>query len=97
MYIVASLWEINPGQKAVAQPKGLEVRKVLRATPGVHSVTHFQPEENKVMAIIAYEDEAAYDRIINDPNGPFATAIKQHGLEDVMTWVQSWRGEASAD
>ena len=40
----------------------------------------------------AYDDEDAYNKIVNDADGPFARAASEHGIEDVADWLGSVKG-----
>jgi hypothetical protein len=51
----------------------------------------------QVVAVHAYKDEAAYNAIVNDPNGPFAAALAAHKLEEVSRWIGSEKGTALED
>jgi hypothetical protein len=77
MYTAVSRWEALPGKDGEFERQGLAMRAVLRDTPGARVVVH------------AYDDETAYNRIVNDPNGPFETALRQNGLEGVARWLGS--------
>jgi hypothetical protein len=41
----------------------------------------------------AYESEEAYRQVVHDPNGAFARAAAESGIESAATWVWSERGE----
>jgi len=99
MYIVASIWEVARGKKAEAEALGKTMRARLIAQSGVEAIQHYTTDgnEDEIMVIVSYTDEAAYNRIINDPNGPFQTALKDVALESMMTWKQSWRGTAAPE
>ena len=53
----------------------------------------FIDENDMGVAIIGYTDRETYERVVNDPAGPFAQALKDTGLEEVGTWQSSQRGE----
>ncbi|MBX7135975.1 MAG: hypothetical protein K1X67_25175 [Fimbriimonadaceae bacterium] len=94
MYMVVSKWGIVAGHEAEVAEKGRAVRDVLRRQPGVQFVYEFKNEDGVFVAVIAYDDEAAYKRIIQDPNGAFMQAVSQYRLEEHAVWVGSERGEA---
>jgi heme-degrading monooxygenase HmoA len=94
MYVVASTWEIVKGKRAEAEALGIKMRSLMRAQSGIESMLHFPTGEDEIMVVVSYSDEAAYNRIINDPNGPFEKALKEVDLESTMRWKQSWRGTA---
>lgn len=97
MYIVVSRWEIIPSMQEEFESRGKSVRNILRSTPGVQLMEGFQTEEGGVVAIIGYDSRESYDRIVNDPNGPFAKAVAEHRLEECGHWVRSERGESMND
>ncbi|NUM39550.1 MAG: hypothetical protein HUU52_10555 [Armatimonadetes bacterium] len=91
MYMVVSTWRIAPGMKDEAQRRSSPVREVLRSQPGVMLVEAIY-EDDEAVAVHIYKTEQDYDRIVNDPNGPFVQALEKHSLEEVMTWEGSRRG-----
>jgi heme-degrading monooxygenase HmoA len=94
MYIVVSRWEVIPGMEEEFEEKGRVVREILRTTPGVQLVEGFRSDEGGVVAILGYESQDAYNRIVNDESGPFAKAVNEHQLETCGRWVSSDRGES---
>jgi hypothetical protein len=96
MYIVVSKWQITPGADEEWKARGLAVRQALRKVPGITVLEHFYTHDGAV-AIVGYQDEATYHRIVDDPNGPFVKAIDEHKLEEVSHWVWSERGESVPD
>lgn len=96
MYMVVSRWEMMPGKEEEFERIGKAMRGVLRAQPGVSSVYGIR-EGSDVVAVVCYDDEATYQRIVKDPNGPFETAARQHGIENAARWVSSNRGEVLDD
>lgn len=91
MYMVVSTWRIAPGMNDEALRRSAPVREVLRSQPGVMLVEAIY-EGDEAVAVHVYKSEEDYDRIVNDPNGPFVKALEQHSLEEVMTWEGSRRG-----
>jgi heme-degrading monooxygenase HmoA len=94
MYMVVSRWDVNPGQEEEVETRAAKVRETLSATPGVTLMQGFSTEDGKgIIAVIGYESKDTYDRIINDPEGPFQRALAENRLEDYTHWVWSERGE----
>ncbi len=97
MYLVVSLWKIHPGKLKEAEERSLAVREALRTQDGIQLFEGFQLDDypdDRMMAVVGYQDRETYERLIKDPNGPFAKALEKSELEEVTTWVESWRGEA---
>ena len=94
MYMVVSKWGIVAGHEAQVAEQGRSVRDVLRRQPGVQFVKEFTNEDGVLVAVIGYDDEATYRRVIHDPNSAFMQAIAQYRLEEHAVWVGSDRGEA---
>lgn len=93
MYIVVSEWEALPGKKEAFWASGSKMRDLLRHTPGVKFINAFEDESGRLFAVLIYEDREAYDRIVNDPDGPFARGAAEHKIEEHARWIQSWRGQ----
>ena len=91
MFLVVSRWQAKPGMEEEFRRVGQSMRSELRAQPGVELVEGFLSGDT-VVAVHGYSDEAAYQRIVQDPNGPFAAAAAKHGIEDVATWIGSDSG-----
>ena len=49
------------------------------------------------LAVMGYEDEAAYQRIVHAEGGPFEQVAKRHRLEEFGEWIWSERGECVVD
>lgn len=96
-YIVVSKWTQRPGADDGLWEIARQVRAKLRAIDGVEYISHFQSEQGGAIAIVRYRSKADYDRIVGDPEGPFAQTIKQFALEDFAEWQWSERGEVAAD
>lgn len=94
MYMVVSFWEANPGMEEQFENESRPMRDMLSSQPGVVMVHGFK-SDGKYVAIHGYEDEAAYRRIIQDENGPFNKALREHRIEDYARWVGSERGETT--
>ena len=94
MYIVASTWEVLDGKLDEFVANGNRMRKILMAHPGIESIQHFSSGEDEVMVIVGYSDEDSYNRLINDPEGPFVKGLKDIDLEKTARWKQSWRGNS---
>jgi len=97
MYIVVSRWEPVPGKEEEFEAKGRTMRNLLRNQSGIELMEGFRAEDGGAVAIIGYESKEHYDRIVNDPDGFFAKAAADHGLEETATWVRSERGESMRD
>lgn len=61
---------------------------------GVLDVRGFRTEDGVFVAVVSYESEEAYRRVIDDPHGPFARAVEEHRLADYAVWIGSERGES---
>lgn len=94
MYIVVSRWEPLPGKEEEFEAKGKIMRSLLSAVPGVKMVEGFRDESGGSIAVVAYESKSAYDRIVNDPQGPFVKAATEQKLEETAKWIRSERGES---
>lgn len=91
MYMVISRWRAKPGKIDEIKHRSKKVRAMLRAQPGVVFLnTIFDGEV--ATAVHAYEDEAAYQRLVMDENGAFAKAMQEHGLEEAADWIDSVKG-----
>ncbi len=97
MYIVVSRWEPVAGKEEEFEAKGKTMRNMLRSQPGIKMIEGFRSEDGGAVAIVGYESKDAYERIINDPDGPFATAAEAQKIEETARWVRSERGEAMPD
>src|SRR4051812_14859200 len=97
MYLVVSRWESLPGKEQEFEDRGRAVRAILRSTPGVKLIEGFQTENGQVVAILGYDSQESYERIVNDENGPFQKALAEHRLEECSQWISSERGEAITD
>lgn len=96
MYCVFSKWTISPSAGPEWEARARSVRSILRATPGVKALHSIQTKDG-VLVMVGYEDEATYQRIIQDASGPFARALRDTGLEEVAEWAWSERGEELDD
>ena len=97
MYMVVSRWEVLPGHENEVEGRGSAVRQVLRSQPEIKLMESFRTDDGGMVAVIGYESKEAYDRIINDPSGPFQKALSEQGLENHTRWVRSERGESMED
>jgi hypothetical protein len=70
----------------------MEVAKELRNQSGVQMLEMFR-SGNKRIAVHGYKDEATYQSLVSDPNGPFARAQAKHNVEEYGRWLYSERGE----
>jgi hypothetical protein len=92
MYVVVSEWEPLPGKEDAFDPIALNVARVLRTQPGVVMLEVFD-SGGKKMSVHGYKDEATYRALVQDPNGVFARAVTESGLDQIARWVRSERGE----
>ncbi len=97
MFIVVSKWSVKPGQWPEFESRAKQVRRAILANDGVSFVHGFKSEQGDAVAVVGYRDQAAYSAVVNDPSGPFAKALAEHGLEDMSEWVWSERGEVLPD
>jgi hypothetical protein len=93
MYIVISRWSAKPGNEALVTEQGVEARARMRAIPGVKMIEGIEDQGEHVV-FHAYDDQATYDRIVNDPDGPFSKLMADMDFEAIANWNGSWRGEA---
>ena len=92
MYLVVSHWEALPGKEAEFEETGKKVAALLRRQPGVVLLEMFQSGD-KYISVHGYQDEATYQKLVNDPNGTFAQAMAAHPVEELGRWISSERGE----
>jgi len=92
MFMVVSYWEPLPGKEAEFDKVSPKVTAILRQQPGVVMIEGFNSGKKRV-AIHAYKHEAAYKAVVDNPNGTFARALKEHRLEELARWLGSERGE----
>lgn len=93
MYMVVSKWRPLPGKEDAFIEKGRAMRAMMRSQPGVKMMEGFRSEDGTFCSVHVYDSEESYRRIVHDPNGPFATAAAEHGIESVGEWIGSERGE----
>ena len=91
MYLVISRWKPKPGREADFESVGKKMRGILRGTPGVKFVESIEGPDC-YYAVHAYEDEAAYTRIVEDPNGPFNQAASENQIDAAADWLGSVKG-----
>lgn len=94
MYLVVSRWEVIPGKESEFEERGRIMRDILRATPGVRLTEGFLNEDGHAVAILGYESEEAYNRIVNSEDGVFARAAAENRLDECGRWISSDRGVA---
>lgn len=98
MYLVVSRWNIKPGCREDFETRGRAVRNAIRSMPGlVLFETMMSEAGDHGLAIMGYTDEPTYQKLIHEPEGPFAKAMEAHRLEEVGDWVWSERGNAVQD
>lgn len=94
MYTVVSRWDIKPGKYDEFEKAGRKMRAILKSWPEVSDARGIRIGPEAALAIVDYKSEADYQRLIQDPNGPFEKAAKEQNIENIGTWVWSERGEA---
>jgi len=93
MYIVVSHWRPKPGQETEFETLGKKMGEELKSQPGVKFLETFKAGDQYV-AVHAYQDEATYKKLVDDPNGPFMKLMAESDFEKVGEWLSSERGEA---
>jgi len=92
MYLVVSQWEAFPGREEEFERVSPAVRAVLSQQPGVAFLEAFKGNGHFIV-VHGYDDEAAYQAVINNTDGAFQQALAAHHLEDMGRWLSSERGE----
>lgn len=93
MYIVVSRWKAKPGKEQEWEDAGRKARDIMRAQPGVKMIEGFRNGDEAV-AIHCYQDEATYQRLVQDENGPFAKMSSELKIEEYAEWLGSEKGES---
>jgi hypothetical protein len=93
MFVVISKWEIDAVHDEAVRESARKMMADIRSWDGVESAFNVKAGDNYVLAVISYTDQAAYDKLISDPEGPFEKAAAKHGMEDHARWVWSERGD----
>lgn len=91
MYVVISRWRPLAGREEDFERITRSMRAIMRSQPGVTFMQGFKGPDC-FYAIHAYDDEATYRRVTEDPHGPFARAASEHMLEEVAEWLGSVKG-----
>lgn len=65
----------------------------IRGWRGVEEAFNVRAGDDYVLAVITYSDRTSYERLIQDPEGPFERAAAEHGIEQKARWEWSERGE----
>lgn len=92
MYLVVSKWEILPGKESAFEEAGKQMMGAIRSWPGVRFAESIRATDGSI-AVIGYEDEATYRRLVLDPGSPFDQCAADLKLEESGRWVWSERGE----
>lgn len=92
MYLVVSKWRILDNTSDEGKRIAEQMRDWMREQPGVKFVYGF-PGSDAEIAVHGYESEDTYNRLIQDPNGPFAKKLDETRFEEYAEWVSSERGE----
>jgi heme-degrading monooxygenase HmoA len=91
MYMVISKWKPMPGRETEFEEIGRNMRATLRSQPGVVLIEGIEgPDAYHVVHV--YEDEAAYSRVVDDPQSVFNQQAQQLGIENVAEWLSSVKG-----
>ncbi len=93
MFMVISKWEYDKTHENEVRESAAKMMTAFDGWDGVEFSYNVRTGENTVCAVIAYRDEATYQKLVNDPNGPFAKAAAEHGIENHARWLWSERGE----
>ena len=93
MYAVMSKWEPLPGCEDEVQKRSSDVRAKMRTVSGIEFMHGFRNESGQYVVVMGYADEPTYQKIIHNPQGPFAQALADSDLEKYARWVSSERGE----
>lgn len=96
MYMVISQWKAKSPDLESTIRGGSAPRQFLRSQPGC-KLCEVIFDGDTAHVVHAYESEADYDRIVNDPDGGFAKALKESGIENHAEWVGSVRGNTIED
>lgn len=92
MYVVMSKWEFDPKNELAVKALARTMMERIKGWAGVERAYNVRVADNAVVAIMCYTDESSYQRLIQDPSGPFETALRETGFEEHAKWVWSERG-----
>jgi hypothetical protein len=92
MYLVISCWEALPGKEQEFDEVGKKVSALLRQQPGVVLLERIKSGKRH-WSVHGYQDEATYNKIVQDPNGFFTKALIEHQVEKIGRWISSERGQ----
>jgi quinol monooxygenase YgiN len=92
LYLVVSVWEPLPGQEEAFEKQGMAVAAKMREQPGIALLEAFRSGSRRIV-IHGYRDEATYQSLVSDPDGPFARAQAEYPVEKYGRWLYSERGE----
>ncbi|HET6645188.1 MAG TPA: hypothetical protein VFG65_06795 [Fimbriimonadales bacterium] len=93
MYMVVSRWKALPGHEEEFEQVGRNTRDKLTGIQGIEFMKAFDAGDHKVV-IHGYTDEPTYRKLVDDPNGAIAQAMKDTNIESVGEWMGSDRGES---
>lgn len=93
MYTVVSKWNLDPTHDSEVRESARRMMAELRSWPDVIEAYNVEIGPHSVLAIITYASQGAYERLIQDADGPFARAAAEHQIERYATWEWSERGE----
>lgn len=90
--MVVSRWKARPGHEDEFEQIGRNTRDKLAGIQGVELMEAFDAGDYKVV-VHGYTDEATYRKLVDDPNGAVAQAMKDADVEGAGEWMGSDRGE----
>ncbi len=90
--MVVSHWKPIAGHETDVERLGQEARAFLRGLDGVEMIHSFRSGD-EVVVVHGYRDANAYDAIVSNPSGPFATKMTELDFERHAEWLGSERGE----
>lgn len=94
MYIVVSKWRSRPGRDVEFEDSGQIIQEKMRGKPGIVLFEAFRGEDGVINVVHAYDSEATYNRLINDPESDFAKAAAMLRIDELGEWLGSERGES---
>lgn len=95
--MVISKWDYDKAQEDQVREAGHKMMSTIRSWEGVEFAYNVRTAESSFCSVIAYRDEDTYQRLINDPEGPFVKAAAEHEIEKNAHWNWSERGEVEGE
>lgn len=93
MFVVVSKWQYDPAHEAEVRDRARAMMAAFRSWPDVEFAYNVRTGPDSVLAVIGYKDRASWERIVEDPNGPFEKTVAEIGVDRHATWQWSERGE----